>query len=53
LIETIEEYRPESPIHDLVWMQGAQGEADRGNVTELRAHRARIFRGSNALPLAQ
>lgn len=53
LIETVAEYRPESPIQDLVWMQGTQEDPDRGNVTELRTHRMRVARGSTALPLAQ
>lgn len=53
LIDTVAEYRPESPIQDLVWLQGMNADADRANVTELRTHRMRAFRATNGLPIAQ
>lgn len=52
LMETVIEYRPESPIQDLVWLRTADGDVDRTNVTELRTHRLRALR-SSAVPVAQ
>jgi FlaA1/EpsC-like NDP-sugar epimerase len=48
LIDAVAEYRPDSPIQDLVWMQSVSADADRANVTELRTHRARVLRGTSA-----
>ena len=52
LVDVVEEYRPESSIQDLVWMQAPAADGERSNVTELRTHRLRAMRAS-ALPLAQ
>src|SRR5690606_18905510 len=35
LMKTVAEYRPESPIQDLVWLRSQVVEAERGNVTSL------------------
>lgn len=51
LIEAVAEYRPASPIQDLVWLQSANAEA-RANVTELRTHRLRALK-AGTLPMAQ
>jgi FlaA1/EpsC-like NDP-sugar epimerase len=48
LMDTVVEYRPESPIQDLVWLQG---HSDRSNVTDLHSHRIR--RSVDTLPIAQ
>jgi FlaA1/EpsC-like NDP-sugar epimerase len=53
LVDTVEEYRPESPIQDLVWMQSPSTEAERNNVTELRTHRLRAMRTGSAQTVAQ
>jgi FlaA1/EpsC-like NDP-sugar epimerase len=42
LMESVAEYRPESPIQDLVWLQTKQDDASRSNVTELRPRRSRL-----------
>ena len=44
LIRTVTEYRPETSIQDLVWLQAQQGEPEPANVTHIRAHRARTAR---------
>ena len=44
LMRTVGEYRPDSSIQDLVWLQSQQGEPELANVTHIRAHRARAAR---------
>jgi FlaA1/EpsC-like NDP-sugar epimerase len=44
LIRTVTEYRPESGIEDLVWLQAQRNEPERTNVTHIRAHRVRVVR---------
>ena len=44
LMRTVTEYRPESGIQDLVWVQAQKNEPELANVTDIRAHRARTAR---------
>ncbi len=44
LMRTVTEYRPESGIQDLVWLQAQQSGPEHTNVTHIRAHRARTAR---------
>jgi FlaA1/EpsC-like NDP-sugar epimerase len=44
LIRTVTEYRPDSGIQDLVWLQAQQGEPELANVTHIDAHRGRTPR---------
>jgi FlaA1/EpsC-like NDP-sugar epimerase len=48
LMRTVSEYRPESGIQDLVWLQAQQDAAQElANVTDIRAHRGRAPRTTN------
>jgi hypothetical protein len=53
LMTTVVEYRPESPIQDLVWLRGHDVGSDRRNVTELWTHRLRAVRNLSATPVIQ
>jgi FlaA1/EpsC-like NDP-sugar epimerase len=44
LMRTVTEYRPESGIQDLVWLQTQQSEPEHTKVTHIRAHRPRLSR---------
>ena len=48
LIRTVTEYRPDSGIQDLVWLQSQQGEPGVANVTHIHAHRVRTTRAAPA-----
>lgn len=51
LMRTVTEYRPETAIQDLVWLEGQGDERQRTtNVTTLRAHRVRQLRGAAPAP---
>jgi FlaA1/EpsC-like NDP-sugar epimerase len=52
LMQTVVEYRPESPIQDLVWLQSI-AETDRSNVTDLRTHRLRTVRSPSTQVIPQ
>jgi FlaA1/EpsC-like NDP-sugar epimerase len=50
LIRTVIEYRPDSGIQDLVWLQSQQqGEPDLANVTHIHTHRSRPARAGAAV----
>jgi hypothetical protein len=51
-MQTVVEYRPESPIQDLVWLQSI-AETDRSNVTDLRTHRLRTVRSPSTQVIPQ
>jgi UDP-N-acetylglucosamine 4,6-dehydratase len=46
LMRTVNEYRPDSGLRDLVWLQTQQGEPERASVTHIHAHRGRTPRAA-------
>jgi FlaA1/EpsC-like NDP-sugar epimerase len=51
LMRTVREYRPESGIQDLVWVQAQKNEPEPPNVTHIRAHRVRAARPVSGVPV--
>jgi FlaA1/EpsC-like NDP-sugar epimerase len=51
LMRTVTEYRPESGIQDLVWVQAQKNEPEPPNVTHIRAHRVRAARPVSGVPV--
>lgn len=52
LMRTVTEYRPDSSLQDLVWLQSQQVEPELANVTHIRAHRTRTARLAATSPNA-
>ena len=47
LMDTVVEYRPQSPIQDFVWLTKQANDVPRDNVTELSKHRLAVMRSTS------